>query len=74
MAKARYTVTDKYSSGHPKEQIYTIEENKWITEKYEKGIDGTLLTDLFYRRFASDMTDEKNENTPMSWYFTATKK
>jgi hypothetical protein len=23
---------------------YTIEENQWIIEKYEKGYDGTLLT------------------------------
>jgi hypothetical protein len=41
-------------------------------ENYEKGYDGTLLTDLFNERFGNDMTDEKNNNTPESWYFTAT--
>jgi SET domain-containing protein len=55
-------------------QTYTIEQNEWIHEMHENGCDGTLLTDLFHRRFGSDMTHEKNKNTPMSWYFRNTKK
>jgi hypothetical protein len=42
---------------------------------YMKGYDGTLLTDLFYKRFGNNiMTNEKNENTLTSWYFRTTKK